>query len=552
MRTLVAALALFLSFSLSATHLLTGHFSFEHQSTGATTSTYKVTLHLYRDLNGINLPSSTTVYYKKLSQTSPTSLALSQNSSNSFNLSTNCGSNLGVGVVSYEGTVTVDNNSGYEFYYSTCCRPMSITNLSNPASQSYYMTGVLVTGKPAIRTYNNSPTFQPSIATAYVNTTFPYEICQADPDGDSLSFQIIPAKSAATTNIAYATGYSNSAPLGNSSLVSIDTANRMLVVNSPVQQNALVNVKIVEWAKDTTGTFKIMGVLEREILFNVVAAPATAPSNIAATGAMGLYGTQDILVSTAAPVFPTSANFDSVQVQLFDGTGSSANKVVGSSPMSSSYQAFAFHTSDSLQPGPYTLIFALNPSDSASIVGSCGKRLIDTVSFFVAPPPPVLVGPSDSIYGANATYNVMNYQWLDSASFSITNGTVVTWQPDYSQFDIAWGPANATGTFTLIGYANGDSDTATVTVQVNGIGLDESDNTISIFPNPARDFFNVVGMPSTTTYSITDLSGRAVAQGTLANGKVDVSALSNGTYVLLLEVSQTRIQKIQISIKSRS
>ena len=546
MRNLYLVLALFLSVSLSASHLLTGHFSFEHQSTGTNTSTYKVTLHLYRDLNGISLPTSTTIYYKKLNQTTASSVTLSQNSSNSYNLTANCGSTFGVGVVSYEGTVTVDNNSGYDFYYSTCCRPPSISNLSSPSSQSTYITSILVTGKPAIRSYNNSPPIQPGISTAYVNNTFPYEICQADPDGDSLSFQIVPAKSAATTNIPYATGYSNANPLGAGNTVAIDTANRLIVVNSGIQQNSVVNVKIIEWSKDTTGTYKIMGVTEREILFNIVAAPSTAPSNIAATGAMGLYGTQDILVSTADPVFPTSANFDSVQVQLFDGTGSSANKVVGSSPMSSSYQAFTFKTSDSLQPGPYTLVFALNPSDSAAITGLCGKRLIDTISFFVAPPPPVLVGPSDSIYGANATYNVVNYQYLDSASFSITNGTVVTWQPDYSQFDIAWGPVNGPGEFMLIGYANGNSDTATVTVQINGIGIDESSRNISIFPNPARDHINVIGMENTATYSITDLGGRIVAQGLLESGRIPVSELSNGTYILLLEGAQTQIQKIQI------
>jgi hypothetical protein len=214
--------------------------------------------------------------------------------------------------------------------------------------------------------------------------------------------------------------------------------------------------------------------------------------------------------------------------------------------MSSSYQAFTFKTSDSLQPGPYTLVFALNPSDSAAITGLCGKRLIDTISFFVAPPPPVLVGPSDSIYGANATYNVVNYQYLDSASFSIMNGTVVTWQPDYSQFDIAWGPVNGPGEFMLIGYANGNSDTATVTVQINGIGIDESSRNISIFPNPARDHINVVGMENTATYSITDLGGRIVAQGLLESGRIPVSELSNGTYILLLEGAQTQIQKIQI------
>ena len=545
MRQVLLLLAFVCSTALSATHLITGDFTFEHQSTGANTSTYKVTLHLYRDLNGINLPSSATVYYKKLSQSTATPLALTQNSSNSYNLASNCGSSYGVGVVTYEGTVTVDNNSGYDFYYTTCCRPSGITNLANPSSQSIYISSVLVTGKPAIRSYNNSPAIQPGIATAYVNTNFPFEICQADQDGDSLSFQIVPAKSNATTNIAYATGHSNSAPLGNSSMVSIDSTKRLLVVNSPMQQNSIVNVKIVEWSKDTTGTFKIMGITEREILVNIVAAPATTPSNVSATGAVGSYGTKDVLVTTADAVFPTSANFDGVQVQLFDGNGN-ANSVTGSTVMSSSYQAFAFHTADTLQPGPYTMIFAENTTDSMAISGYCGKRLIDTISFFVAPPPPVLVGPTDSIYGANATYNVLNYQWLDSASFSITNGTVVTWQPDYSQFDIAWGPANATGTFTLIGYANGGSDTATVTVEVNGIGIIECFGDLVLYPNPARDLIHIAGALEGTTYTLSDLSGRVMDQGLLDGGRLPVAHLPNGTYVLVLDGPTPWIQRIQI------
>ena len=73
MRQVLLLLAFVFSTALSATHLITGDFTFEHQSTGATTSTYKVTLHLYRDLTGINLPSSATVYYKKLSQSTATS-----------------------------------------------------------------------------------------------------------------------------------------------------------------------------------------------------------------------------------------------------------------------------------------------------------------------------------------------------------------------------------------------------------------------------------------------------------------------------------------------
>lgn len=83
MRKLLLLLGFVFSTALSATHLITGDFTFEHQSTGANTSTYKVTLHLYRDLNGINLPSSAAVYYKKLSQQTASSLSLTQNSSNS-------------------------------------------------------------------------------------------------------------------------------------------------------------------------------------------------------------------------------------------------------------------------------------------------------------------------------------------------------------------------------------------------------------------------------------------------------------------------------------
>ena len=66
MRTLLATLAITLSLSLSATHLITGHFSFEHVSTGTNTSVYEVSLVLYRDVTGVAMPTSVTVYYEKL------------------------------------------------------------------------------------------------------------------------------------------------------------------------------------------------------------------------------------------------------------------------------------------------------------------------------------------------------------------------------------------------------------------------------------------------------------------------------------------------------
>jgi len=543
MRTLIATLALTLSLSLSASHLITGHFSFEHVSTGTSTSVYKVSLVLYRDATGISMPTSTTVYYKTLGPNGVTSsVGLGQASSGA--LTGNCGSTYGIEAYTYSANVTIDNNTGYTFAYSTCCRPAAITNIANASSQSVYLSGVLVNGKPAIRSYNNSPEIQPGIATAYANTTYPFEICSADADGDSLSFQIVAVKSGASsslsaTNIAYSTGYSNAAPLGSGSSVSIDTANRMLVINSNTVQNAVVNVKIVEWAQDTTNTYKIMGMIEREILVNIVSPSAAPPQTlIDATSASATFGENDIYLNTSDAVFPTSANFDSVQVQLFDAFGNATNFVTGSTPLSSSYDAFKLHTSDSIMPGPWTLIFGYS-ADSSALTGLCDSKLIDTISFFVAPPAPILVGPSDSIYAsANTTYTMTNYQYVDSISYALSNATLISSAPDFSSFEVQWGPANGAASFAVYAFNGGVADTAAIDVTIYGIGLNELDGSIALYPNPTEDFIYLRGAPANTTFELRNTTGQLLRSGTLTE-RIDLRGVASGTLVLTLQNQHT-------------
>ena len=543
MRTFLATIALALSFSLSASHLITGHFSFEHVSTGTVTSVYKVSLVLYRDVTGVAMPTSVTAYYEKLGPNGVTSTVSLGQASNGA-LTGNCGSTYGIEAYTYSANVTVDNNTGYTFAYSTCCRPSAITNIANASSQSIYLSGVLVTGKPAIRSYNNSPEIVPSIATAYTNTTYPFEICGADTDGDSLSFQIVTIKSGsaatfAATNIAYAAGYSNAAPLGSGSTVSIDTANRMLVINSNTIQNAVVNVKIIEWAQDTLNAYKIMGITEREILVNIVSPSAAPPQTlISATNASATFGENDIYLNTSDAVFPTSSNFDSVQVQLYDGYGTTSNYVVGSSPLTSTYNAFKLHTSDSLMPGPWTLIFAYN-ADSSALTGMCNSKLIDTISFFVAPPPPVLVGPSDSIYAsANTTYTLTNYSYVDSVSYALSNATLISSAPDFSSFEIQWGPANGSATFTVYAYNGGIADTAAIDVTIHGIGINELDGSVVLYPNPAEDFIYFSDAPVNTTFELHNTAGQLLSAGTLTE-RIDLRDLPSGTLLLTLKNQRT-------------
>jgi len=54
----------------------------------------------------------------------------------------------------------------------------------------------------------------------------------------------------------------------------------MLVIHSNTIQNAVVNVKIIEWAQDTANAYKIMGITEREILVNIVSPSAAPPQTL--------------------------------------------------------------------------------------------------------------------------------------------------------------------------------------------------------------------------------------------------------------------------------
>jgi hypothetical protein len=543
MRTFLTSLALALSFSLSASHLITGYMYYDYVSTNGNQITYDVYLDLYGDATGISMPATAGIYYKELNGTAAAQSVSASQFGSSTAISGNCGSSYSVNVYTYKTTITLTKNKSYSFAFSSCCRPPNISNILNPSSQGSYIGMILVTGKADVRPFNNSVDFQPEVNTAYVGSTAAYEICSADPDNDSLGFAIVPPKGGAassltSSNLTYATGYTNANPLGTGSSVSIDTNNRMLVVNSNIQQNAVVNVRIVEYAKDTTGTYKIMSVIFKEMIINVIASSSTPPSSIEFSGAAGNYASDTITVTTSQPIYPHQANFDSTQLILVDPNGLSTNYVLGFSSLTATYNAFIFSLSDSLSPGLWTLIGALN-TDSMALRGSCNKPLIDTISFFVAPPPPVLVGPSDSIYApANTTYTLTNYQYVDSISYALSNATLISSAPDFSSFEIQWGPTNGPAAFTVYAYNGGIADTAAIDVTIHGIGINELDGSIVLYPNPAEDVIYLSGVPVHTTFELRNTTGQLLRTGT-AEDRIDLRTLPSGTLLLTLKNQRT-------------
>lgn len=72
--------------------------------------------------------------------------------------------------------------------------------------------------------------------------------------------------------------------------------------------------------------------------------------------------------------------------------------------------------------------------------------------------------------------------------------------------------------------------------QVLGTSDVVKDNTsVQIYPNPAYDVLNVTNISSNAQFSIFNMAGQAVMNGTVAGQKIPVSKLSTGVYVITIE-----------------
>ena len=60
-------------------------------------------------------------------------------------------------------------------------------------------------------------------------------------------------------------------------------------------------------------------------------------------------------------------------------------------------------------------------------------------------------------------------------------------------------------------------------------------NGIQIYPNPATDVLNITKVSDKATYKIYSAAGQLVDRGNINNGKVNVSALVKGGYIITID-----------------
>jgi hypothetical protein len=151
------------------------------------------------------------------------------------------------------------------------------------------------------------------------------------------------------------------------------------------------------------------------------------------------------------------------------------------------------------------------------------KKLYYSPSFTVAASnASICVGQSLTLSAGG----VPNYSWSNGAN---TATTVVT-------------PTASTVYTVTSSYTTGCTDTKTIAVTVNactGISELTKENTISIYPNPAKESITITSTNALAGkfYVIHDATGKQVAKGILSPEKTSVSltGLSAGLYILSVE-----------------
>lgn len=247
---LLTAFFVLTSTKVNASHLSAAEFHFEHVSG----NDYVVSLYVYRDCNGINVPNSVSVSMESVSCNINNNITLAMTSGPTVvttipGSQTTClgGSIQGYEEYIYSDTITFPAQcTDWHFSWSSCCRNGAITNLVNPAAASMYVESTFDN-----TIVNNSPTyFIDPIFYGSMGANFSVALGGFDVDGDQLVFSLAAPASGANTAVAFASGLSIAQPLNISpaSTVSFSTTTGQFdCILSGSPQIVVFDVIVEEW-----------------------------------------------------------------------------------------------------------------------------------------------------------------------------------------------------------------------------------------------------------------------------------------------------------------
>ncbi len=258
--------------ALHARHIAGGEIFYEYLGPGSTagTSTYKVTLRLFRDCysTGAQLdPTINMSVYDKLTflpiSGSPFNVNLDHIEQIEIDENIPCIINpppVCYQIGFYYLTITVPNNQlGYWISFQRCCRVDFISNLGNATGIGATYLGSIPGSSTLGSGHNSSPQFLVNdTALVCQNKNFTLDFGATDPDGDTLTYSFCEAYDGGTegapvvTNpppppyniVPYGNGYSAFSPLGSG--VSIDPNTGIISGVAPASGSYVIAVCITE------------------------------------------------------------------------------------------------------------------------------------------------------------------------------------------------------------------------------------------------------------------------------------------------------------------
>lgn len=258
-KILFALTTLLIAFSndVKATHLAGGEIFYEHVA--GTLRDYKVTLIIYRDMTGVNLPATANLQYTSSCNgggNSQLSITPGTIHNDSVRGAYACAGVNSLGSVpfssySYTGTISLGANcSDWVFYWQSCCRNPAITNLVNPNSQGFVIQAKLNN----LLGQNSSPVFITPPVKQFclkgVNDP-PFKWSQAaiEPDGDSVRYDFgAPLDNPYPGNpIAFTNGYSLTNPMTTWNGISLDQKTGTFTFKPSQQEVDVFKVDINEF-----------------------------------------------------------------------------------------------------------------------------------------------------------------------------------------------------------------------------------------------------------------------------------------------------------------
>ena len=192
--------------------------------------------------------------------------------------------------------------------------------------------------------------------------------------------------------------------------------------------------------------------------------------------------------------------------------------------------------------GPHTVAYSTSGKKDVSLtITTLEGPKIETKTDYIeiGNDPPV----DPKIVFSNFGNNRFRFYSEDGSNY--TNQWYIPGQTDTATADTVYISFSAPGNYTVALKVSNECNDTTITVQLTDWTSTNhfDDLSITLYPNPAKDAVNIQGDYSQfAMYGIYDLSGKTIAVKPLdASGKIDVSQLQSGVYLLELFNKKSKI-----------